>query len=53
MATDLFGFEESLRVGLGVNLETRERNNPPLTHVIAPAVRYMYHRECVVQCMFP
>ena len=51
MATDLFGFEESLRVGLGVNLETRERNNPPLTHVIAPAGRY--HRECVVQCMFP
>ena len=40
---NLFRFEESRRVDLGIHLIPRQRNDPPLTHMIPPTERQIHN----------
>ena len=40
---NLFRFEESLRVELGVHLIARQRNDPPLAHMIPPTEKQVHN----------
>ena len=43
MHCNLFGFEESLGVELGIHLVARQGDDPPLTHMITPAATVHIH----------